>query len=83
MSRTNPDTSPGCKLPDRSHATVEDLPHALVHCSGNNGVGLKIVDRARTLVPDAEVEQLLKLNFGVEESQIFIFLFFLFFFRFH
>lgn len=27
------------------------------------------MERARTLVPDAEVEQLLQLNFGVEESQ--------------
>ena len=40
-----------------------------MHYSGNNGIGWKIVERARTLVPDAEVEQLLQLNFGLEESQ--------------
>ena len=69
VSRTNPATGPGCKLSNCSAATAEDLPHALVHCSGNNGMGLKIVDIARTLVPGAEVEQLLQLNFGAEESQ--------------
>ena len=69
ISRTNPATGPRCKQPNCSDTRIEDLPHALVHCSGNNGVGWKIVDIARTLVPDAEVEQLLQLNVGVEDGQ--------------
>ena len=69
VSRTNPATSPRCKLPGCSDATVEDLPDDLVYCSGNYGTGLKILDIARTLVPDAGAEHFLQLNFGVEESQ--------------
>ena len=69
VSRTNPATSNLCKQPNCSTASVEDLPHALVHCSSNNGVGLKVVQAARRLIPGVTVEDLLQLNFGVEEDK--------------
>ena len=69
VSRNSPTTNPLCKHSNCTGALVEDLPHALVHCSGNNGVGLKLLERARTLAPGGTVEQFIQLNFGVEESQ--------------
>ena len=70
VSRTNPAITPMCKLAScRDEAVVDDLPHALVHCCANNGVGLKIVAGARSLIPGLSVEYLLQLNFGVEEDK--------------
>ena len=65
----HPATSNLCKQPNCSTASVEDLPHALVHCSSNNGVGLKVVQAARSLIPGVTVEDLLQLNFRVEEDK--------------
>ena len=69
VSRTNPAATPLCKLASCNLEVVEDLSHALVHCRGNNGVGLKIVAGARTTLPGTSVEHLLQLNFGLEDDK--------------
>ena len=50
-------------------ATVDDLPHALISCNGNNGVGWKIVEGARSSISGVTIEQLLNLDFGIDESK--------------
>ena len=50
---------------------VENLPHALVHCSGNFGVGDMIVQRALTIAPGSTVDKLLQLDLKVEGDEEF------------
>ena len=68
IARTSPTTSPTCKVHSCTGDVVEDLPHALVHCCGNNGVGLQVVQAALTLAADAGAERLLQLDIEVDEE---------------
>ena len=68
VSRTSPTTNSLCKHRDCTGDSTEDIPHCLVYCRGNDGVGMKLVECARTVAPGQSVEQFLQLNLGVEES---------------
>ena len=68
VARTSPAASPTCKVNNCTGDVVEDLSHALVHCQGNHGVGLKVVQIAETLVAGAGAERLLLLDVDVDEG---------------
>ena len=68
MARTSPAVNSLCKVSNCPGNLVEDLPHALVHCSGNFGVGLIIVQRSLTLAPGRTVDELLKLDLKVDND---------------
>ena len=69
VSRTSPATNSFCKHTECTGQSVEDIPHCLVHCRGNNGTGMKILESARTVAPGQTVEQFLQLDLGVEASK--------------
>lgn len=68
LSRTNPKISSLCKFPGCPGTDVENLPHALVLCHGNNGVGTRVMQTLQSFVPGLGVEEALRLDFTVEES---------------
>ena len=47
---------------------LEDLPHALVLCQGNSGVGQRVINCLRNYVPALEVEAAVRLEFEAEED---------------
>ena len=53
---------PGCRT-DR-----EDLPHALVMCEWNGGVGVRIMACLRKFVPNLDVSTALRLELEVDEE---------------
>ena len=52
--------SPECNLCQNN---LEDLPHALIHCSFNNGVGERLLDVVKTYIPGISDQALLRLEF--------------------
>ena len=68
LSRTNPKISSLCKFPGCPGTDVENLPHALVLCHGNNGVGTRIMQTLQSFVPGLGVEEALHLEFTVEDN---------------
>ena len=46
VSHTSPTSNSLCKHSDCTGDRVEDISHSLVYCRGNNGVGMKILERA-------------------------------------
>ena len=71
VARTSPTISSCSKVSNCPGDMVEDLPHALVHCSGNLGVGNMIIQRSLTISPGKTVDELLQLDFKVEEENEF------------
>ena len=69
VSRTSPGTNSFCKHSECTGQSVEDISHCLVHCRGNDGTGMKILESARTVAPGQTVEQFLQLDLGVEASK--------------
>ena len=67
VSRTKPGTSPQCKLQECS-AVTEDLSHALLHCPGNESVGLNLLTCLREIQPGLQADALLRLEIQVEEE---------------
>ena len=73
VARTSPAATPTCKSPSCTGEHIEDLPHALVHCCGNNGVGIRLVELAQVLAPGVGVDRLLHLDVEVgEENEFFL-----------
>ena len=66
VARTNPKLAPECQVGgcDKSR---EDLPHALVLCAGNDGVGSRMMSCLRQYCPNLEVEAALRLELDVDE----------------
>ena len=64
VSRTKPRASPACPMPGCS-AESEDLPHSLVLCEGNDGVGVRMLTCLRSFVPDLDVSSALRLELEV------------------
>ena len=67
VSRTSPRASPACQAPGCGHGR-EDIPHALVLCGQNDGVGARLMACLRNCVPNLEVEAALRLEFDVAEE---------------
>ena len=67
VARASPRTSPACPMPG-CRADREDLPHALVICGGNDGVGMRMMTCLRNFVPDLDVSSALRLDFEVDEQ---------------
>ena len=64
----NPRSSPICS--HCNHQVEEDLDHALVQCSYNDGVGLSLVNIAGIYIPDINTSSLLRLELSnLPESQ--------------
>ena len=61
QQQMTPAASPQCTLCQNS---LEDLPHALIQCSFNNEVGLKLLETIKNYSPDISEEALLRLEFG-------------------
>ena len=61
VARTNPKLTPECQVGgcDKSR---EDLPHALVLCAGNDGVGSRLMSCLRQYCPNLEVGAALRLE---------------------
>ena len=66
VARTSRTANSFCKVNNCPGDIVENLPHALVHCSGNSGVGEMIVQRALTIAPSSTIDKLLQLELKVE-----------------
>ena len=67
LSRILPRASSTCILP----ACVDlqdDLPHALVLCQGNDGVGIRVMECLRRYHPNLDVEAALRLELDVSEE---------------
>ena len=74
QQRMNPTASPQCTLCQNSQ---EDLPHALIHCSFNNEVGVKLLETIKNYTPDISEKALLRLEFGdLQQDQEFEIVFF-------
>ena len=71
VARTSPVVAPTCKSPSCTGGHIEDLQHALIHCCGNNGVGVRLVELAQVLAPGVGVDRLLHLDVVVEEDDEF------------
>ena len=71
VARTSPTASSLCKVNNCPGDMVEDLPHALVHCSGNLGAGDMIIQRSLTIAPGKTVDELLQLDLKVEDDDEF------------
>ena len=68
LSRTSPSVTPFCNYPGCPGSDHEDIPHALVHCPGNNGVGYSIFNCISSFVPGLTVENAVHLDFMVDDS---------------
>ena len=74
QQRMTPTASPQCTLCQNSQ---EDLPHALIHCSFNNEVGVKLLKTIKNFTPDISEEALLRLEFCyLQQDQEFEIVFF-------
>ena len=67
LAKTRPTTSPLCKFPGCPGTEKEDLVHALVSCSGNNGTGTSFYNCLEKFVPGLKLDEVLRLDFHVEE----------------
>ena len=67
LSRISPRTSSTCTLPGCVNIH-DDLPHALVFCQGNDGVGIKVIECVRGYHPNLDVEAALRLEIDVSEE---------------
>ena len=67
LARLSPNTSSSCILPGCVNL-LDDLPHALVQCQGNDGVGLKVMECVRSYAPNLDVEAALRLELDVSEE---------------
>ena len=67
LSRISPRTSSTCTLPGCVNFR-DDLPHALVFCQGNDGVGIKVIECLRGYHPNLDVEAALRLEIDVSEE---------------
>ena len=68
VARTKPRASPSCTVGGCTVDVTEDLPHALILCDGNNGVGHRVFRCLQNFVPDLDVESALRLELKVGED---------------
>ena len=68
LSKTNPNTSPYCKFPGCPGTEKEDTLHALLHCPGNNGVGVSILSSIQSLVPNLQAQDAICLDLNVDDT---------------
>ena len=69
VARTKPRTSPNCKIQGCLGDMEENLPHALLYCSANDGVGLKLLQYLQETHHDIQADAALRLELPVEEDQ--------------
>ena len=67
LARTTPRTSSDCLLPGCINLR-DDLPHALVLCQGNDGVGARMMASFRSFSPNLDIGAALRLEFAVDED---------------
>ena len=67
IARATSRSSPACPAPGCGHAS-EDLPHALVLCEGNDGVGTRMMNCLRYYVPNIVTDSALRLEIEVDED---------------
>ena len=65
IARTKPNTSPNCKNPVCLD-TLDDVKHALIHCQANDGVGDLLLQNIRGVVPELQVDSLLRLELNLD-----------------
>ena len=70
LSRTSPSFTSFCNYPGCPGSDHEDIPHALVHCSGNNGVGYSIFNPICSFVHGLTVDEAVHLDIMVDESLV-------------
>ena len=68
VARTKPRASASCTMAGCDVDVTEGLPHALILCDGNNGVGHRVFRCLQNFVPDLDVESVLRLELNVEED---------------
>ena len=66
VARTKPRASSSCTMLGCTVVVCEDLPHALILCDANNGVGYRVLRCMQNYLPDAE--SALRLELNVEED---------------
>ena len=67
VHRILPRSSSSCTLP-ACVGLQDDLPHALVLCQGNDGVGIRVMECLRSYHPNLDVEAALRLELDVSEE---------------
>ena len=68
VARTKPRATASCTMVGCTVDVTEDLPHALILCDGNNGVGHRVFRCLQNFVPDLDVESVLRLELNVGED---------------
>ena len=70
VARTKPNTSPECRNP-LCENTVDDVRHALIDCQSNDGVGELLLQCLRGVMPELQVESLIRIELDVAtENQL-------------
>ena len=67
VSKTKPGSVPACPMAGCAEQH-EDLPHALVLCQGNSGVGQRVLECLKDNVAAVEVDAALRLEFEAEQD---------------
>ena len=68
VARTKPGASTICKVQDCSANVTEDIPHALINCPANGGIGHHLLSCLREVQPSLQVDAVLRLEIQVEEE---------------
>ena len=68
VARVKPNESPLCRAQGCQANMVEDLPHALIFCQANDGVGLKLVECLQGVQPALLPDAVLRLELRVEKE---------------
>ena len=68
VASTQPMASPSCTVVGCTVDVTEDLPHALILCDANNGVGHRVFRCLQNFVPNLDVESALRLELNVREE---------------
>ena len=69
VARTKPRTNSNCKIQGCLGELEENLSHALLYCSANDGIGLKLLQYLQETQPDLQADAALRLELPVEEDQ--------------
>ena len=68
VARTKPSTSSVRKIQGCAANLDENLPHAMLYCQANDGVGLKLLQYHQELRPDLQADALLRLELPAEDE---------------
>ena len=68
VARTKPGAGTICKVQDCSADVTEDIPHALLYCPANRGIGTSLLSCLREIQPGLQADAALRLEIQVEEE---------------